>query len=189
MITGLKQSKIEVQSMKLSDLLTTMAQGNLQMPRFQREFVWPVSKTRALLDSMYKEYPIGKLFSQRDNTKRAVSSSKNTLSLSKRDGKIVDDSAADRSEITLSPEAKNLMCWFKDATDNNSVIEFRGRQKKSHLKISFWSRMDDKFECESVTLRELQQHGLIKMRVVDSSRNASSLYKGQLTQKGIEFKC
>lgn len=62
MFAGLQQSKIEVQPMKLSDLLTTMAQGNLQMPRFQREFVWPVSKTRALLDSMYKEYPIGTLF-------------------------------------------------------------------------------------------------------------------------------
>lgn len=39
-----------------------MAQGHFQMPRFQREFVWPVSKTRSLLDSMFKEFPIGTLF-------------------------------------------------------------------------------------------------------------------------------
>ncbi|MGG6237291.1 GmrSD restriction endonuclease domain-containing protein [Nodosilinea sp. AN01ver1] len=48
--------------MPLRDLLSQMAQGYLQMPRFQREFVWPVSKTRALLDSMFKEFPIGTLF-------------------------------------------------------------------------------------------------------------------------------
>ena len=48
--------------MPLGDLLSLVAQGQLQIPRFQREFVWPVSKTRALLDSMYKEFPIGTLF-------------------------------------------------------------------------------------------------------------------------------
>lgn len=62
MFGSMQQSKIKVQSMPLQDLLSNLAQGNLQMPRFQREFVWPVSKTRDLLDSMYKEFPIGTLF-------------------------------------------------------------------------------------------------------------------------------
>lgn len=62
MFSAMQQSKIEVRPMPLKDLLVNMSNGHLQMPRFQREFVWPISKTRALLDSMYKEFPIGSLF-------------------------------------------------------------------------------------------------------------------------------
>jgi hypothetical protein len=54
--------KITVQQLDLATLVTYMKQGNLQIPRFQREFVWPTSKTRALLDSMFKEFPIGTFF-------------------------------------------------------------------------------------------------------------------------------
>ena len=54
--------KIDVQEKKLSELLNDMSTGKLQVPRFQRDFVWPLTKTRALLDSMYKEFPIGTFF-------------------------------------------------------------------------------------------------------------------------------
>jgi hypothetical protein len=54
--------KIEVQPRKLSQILNDMASGKLQVPRFQRNFVWPLTKTRALLDSIYKEFPIGTFF-------------------------------------------------------------------------------------------------------------------------------
>ena len=54
--------KIAVQQLELASLMSQMKQGNLQIPRFQREFVWPTSKTRALLDSMFKEFPIGTFF-------------------------------------------------------------------------------------------------------------------------------
>lgn len=58
----MKRPKIDVQQRKLSDLLYEMETGKLQVPRFQRNFVWPLSKTRRLLDSMYKEFPIGTFF-------------------------------------------------------------------------------------------------------------------------------
>lgn len=58
----LAEAKIKVQPMELASLLNLMALGQLQVPRFQREFVWPVTKTRKLLDSMFKEYPIGTFF-------------------------------------------------------------------------------------------------------------------------------
>jgi len=57
-----KLPKIDVQARKLAELLNEMEIGTLQVPRFQREFVWPLTKTRALLDSMYKEFPIGSFF-------------------------------------------------------------------------------------------------------------------------------
>ncbi len=62
MFEVLQPSKITVRSMPLGDFLELVAQGQLQIPRFQREFVWPISKTLALLDSMFKEFPIGTFF-------------------------------------------------------------------------------------------------------------------------------
>lgn len=54
--------RIDVTQSSLPRILTDMKSGNLQIPRFQRRFVWPVTKTRALLDSIYKEFPIGTFF-------------------------------------------------------------------------------------------------------------------------------
>jgi hypothetical protein len=58
----MQKSKIDVHPYQLPDLIGDMRAGKLQVPRFQREFVWPLTKTRALLDSMYKEFPIGSFF-------------------------------------------------------------------------------------------------------------------------------
>ena len=54
--------KIFVHSDNLPTLLTAIKSGQIQVPRFQRDFVWPLSKTRKLLDSMFKEFPIGSFF-------------------------------------------------------------------------------------------------------------------------------
>ena len=58
----MQQPRIDVQPQKLSQLLNDMELGKLQVPRFQRDFVWPLTKTRRLLDSMYKEFPVGTFF-------------------------------------------------------------------------------------------------------------------------------
>lgn len=60
--TMMQQPKIIVQPRSLPEILNEMATGTLQVPRFQRDFVWPLTKTRELLDSMYKEFPIGTFF-------------------------------------------------------------------------------------------------------------------------------
>lgn len=54
--------KIVVNRYSLGNLMWSMAQGTLRIPRFQREFVWSRNKIIDLLDSMYKEYPIGTIF-------------------------------------------------------------------------------------------------------------------------------
>jgi len=46
-------------SRKYSDLINDIEKGIIKIPKFQREFVWPIDKTAALLDSIVKGYPIG----------------------------------------------------------------------------------------------------------------------------------
>ena len=47
------------ESRKYSDLINDIEKGIIKIPKFQRDFVWPIRKTAALLDSIVKGYPIG----------------------------------------------------------------------------------------------------------------------------------
>jgi len=55
--------KIKIKSdYKLPDIIHDIEKGILRIPQFQREFIWEKSKVIKLLDSIYKEYPIGSFF-------------------------------------------------------------------------------------------------------------------------------
>ena len=44
---------------KYSDLISDISRGQIKIPQFQREFVWSVQKSAALMDSVIKGYPVG----------------------------------------------------------------------------------------------------------------------------------
>ncbi len=46
-----------------------MDRGSIKIPKFQREFVWSISKTAQLLDSILKGYPIGTFILWQTNEK------------------------------------------------------------------------------------------------------------------------
>ncbi len=55
--------KIEPEGSKqIISLLSFLKEGTLRVPRFQRDFVWERNKIISLLDSIFKEYPIGSFF-------------------------------------------------------------------------------------------------------------------------------
>ena len=55
--------KIKIESdYKLPDIIHDIEKGILRIPQFQREFIWEKSKVIKLLDSIYKEFPIGSFF-------------------------------------------------------------------------------------------------------------------------------
>lgn len=56
-IVNIKQPKPE--SRKYEDLINDIERGRVQIPAFQREFVWHIDRTAKLLDSILKGYPIG----------------------------------------------------------------------------------------------------------------------------------
>jgi len=47
---------------KLKHLILEFNEGNIQLPPFQRPYVWKIRKTLNLLDSLYREYPIGAIY-------------------------------------------------------------------------------------------------------------------------------
>ncbi len=57
---------------ELSNIVSDIKSGVIALPEIQRPFVWPGYKSRDLLDSMYRGYPIGTLmFWETDQTERA----------------------------------------------------------------------------------------------------------------------
>jgi len=50
---------VKPQPESLSTIITDIEKGDVKIPRFQREFVWDLKKSAALLDSILKGYPIG----------------------------------------------------------------------------------------------------------------------------------
>ena len=45
----------------VQQLISAITSGALRLPDLQRPFVWPATKVRDLLDSMYRGYPVGEL--------------------------------------------------------------------------------------------------------------------------------
>jgi hypothetical protein len=56
-------TKIEIRNSGLQTLIVSMeTAGILRIPRFQRDYVWERPKVAKLLDSVYREFPIGSFF-------------------------------------------------------------------------------------------------------------------------------
>ena len=52
-------SKFEVNNVSVSTLLGYISDGTIAIPEIQRPFVWDTTKVRDLIDSLYREYPVG----------------------------------------------------------------------------------------------------------------------------------
>ncbi|MBK8025043.1 MAG: DUF262 domain-containing protein [Chloroflexi bacterium] len=53
--------KYEARSLTIDSLLGWVKSGEIAIPEIQRPFVWDTTKVRNLLDSLYKDYPVGYL--------------------------------------------------------------------------------------------------------------------------------
>lgn len=49
----------QTSSVGFNSLVSDIKTGQIKIPQFQRDFVWPVAKAAALMDSIIKGYPIG----------------------------------------------------------------------------------------------------------------------------------
>lgn len=55
------KTQIQTQIRSLSSLLENLREGIIQVPPFQRDFVWDREKVKSLFDSIRKSYPIGSI--------------------------------------------------------------------------------------------------------------------------------
>ena len=53
--------KVEVKNFTLQELIKKIELGDIQLPEFQRDYVWKQTDQKALLESIFYGYPIGSL--------------------------------------------------------------------------------------------------------------------------------
>ena len=51
--------RIQPESVRFADLFSDISRGRIQIPQFQRNFVWSKEQTADLIDSIVKGFPIG----------------------------------------------------------------------------------------------------------------------------------
>jgi hypothetical protein len=54
-------SEITPSAVKIDKLISRVAEGDIKIPAFQRHFVWDQEQVIELLDSIYRDYPIGSI--------------------------------------------------------------------------------------------------------------------------------
>lgn len=58
--------------MKVQTILDSIDSGAIALPEFQRGYVWNRSQVRGLMDSLYREHPVGSLLTWQTRTETAV---------------------------------------------------------------------------------------------------------------------
>lgn len=58
-----------VGTMTIRKLIQSVAEGEIRIPAFQRDFVWEPDRVQFLMDSLYKKYPVGTLLLWRTKEK------------------------------------------------------------------------------------------------------------------------
>jgi len=57
----MSEPRIELQTIKVKQLVADYRSGRIVIPEFQREYVWKKSKAPSLIDSLYRGFPISSL--------------------------------------------------------------------------------------------------------------------------------
>ena len=64
--------KVDVKNFSLQEILKEISDGEIQLPEFQRDYVWNRTDKKALLESIFNGYPIGSLLLQEMDEKKPM---------------------------------------------------------------------------------------------------------------------
>lgn len=105
----------------VQELVIGIDKGSVRLPDIQRPFVWPNSKVRDLIDSMYRGYPVGELmfWANQDGTHtKAIGSAPKTQAASMQ---VVD---GQQRLTSLYAVLKGLEVWREDYSREKVAIAF-----------------------------------------------------------------
>lgn len=103
------------------ELITGVDKGTIRLPDIQRPFVWPNSKVRDLVDSMYRGYPVGELMfwaSRDDSNTKVIGEPTKTQDVSMQ---VVD---GQQRLTSLYAVVKGLPVWREDYSQESIRLAF-----------------------------------------------------------------
>ncbi|WP_027393524.1 GmrSD restriction endonuclease domain-containing protein [Aquimarina latercula] len=144
---------IENGDKKYSSLLTEIETGQIKIPQFQRHFVWDLSSSAKLIDSILKGYPIGTLIYWRTNERlRAVRDIGNIELPEPKKGEFVNYVLDGQQRIT------SLFASLK----GEIIIRENGKQEDfSNIYIDLEAKDDD--EIVIIEIAEKEEYSFVKL--------------------------
>jgi hypothetical protein len=158
--------RIKPDTMSYSELINDIESGIIKIPAFQRDFVWEMNDTIALLDSIYRGYPIGSfLFWETDEHLNSLRNIGNLPLEQVPEGRFASYVLDGQQRIT------SLYASIKEAVINNKkyLIYFDLDNKQ------FVAEKDDDDESRFISLAKIldfENHLDIFNRLPDSRKQA-----------------
>ena len=109
-------AKFEVNNVSVSTLLGYISDGTIAIPEIQRPFVWDTTKVRDLIDSLYREYPVGYIITWKSP-----------------DVKLKDGTASEGKQILI--DGQQRITALTAALLGQEVLD--SNYKKKRIKIAF----------------------------------------------------
>ena len=119
-------AKFEVNNVSVSTLLGYVSDGTIAIPEIQRPFVWDTTKVRDLIDSLYKEFPVGYIITWKSP-----------------DVKLKDGTASEGKQILI--DGQQRITALTAALLGKEVLDSDYKKKK--IKIAFNIRTEEFQTC------------------------------------------
>ncbi|WP_342387887.1 DUF262 domain-containing protein [Salinicoccus bachuensis] len=120
-------SNYNVNNSTVNALLGWIDEGIVAIPEIQRPFVWSATKVRDLLDSLYKDYPIGYIITWQNP-----------------DARLKDGTVSHGKKILI--DGQQRVTALMAAISGHEVLD--GKYKKKRIKIAFHPEKE-KFEVQN----------------------------------------
>lgn len=128
-------AKFDVNNVSVETLLGYVNGGNIAIPEIQRPFVWDSKKVRDLIDSLYREYPVGYIITWKSP-----------------DVKLKDGTASEGKQILIDGQqritALTAALLGKEVLDNN--------YKKKRIKIAF-NLQSEEFQTNNPAIEKQEE--------------------------------
>jgi uncharacterized protein with ParB-like and HNH nuclease domain len=106
----------------VAKLVTMIEDGDLQLPEMQRRYVWPATRVRDLLDSLYRGYPSGAILvweTDREMPSRSLAVEQNQTPF--KGHKLLLDGQQRLTSLTAILRGKPVMVREQEEGDRHSV--------------------------------------------------------------------
>jgi hypothetical protein len=137
-------SQLEIKSMKVRGLFEWFDKRSLAIPEIQREFVWNAKRACALLDSIYRGFPVGTIMIWRTDRKRETML-RHVLHV------LPTFDSVSNKEILFLLDGQQRLSVLHNVREGSSVKPEKGRP--IHFANIFFS-LDDDDECRFFHLKK-----------------------------------
>ncbi|MBQ6285581.1 MAG: DUF262 domain-containing protein [Bacilli bacterium] len=157
-------AKFDVNNVSVETLLGYVKDGTIAIPEIQRPFVWDTTKVRDLIDSLYREYPVGYIITWKSP-----------------DVKLKDGSASEGKQILI--DGQQRITALTAALLGREILD--DNYKKKRIKIAF-NLQTEEFQTNNPAIEKQEEWIPDISEVMKPGFNSFEFVKNYADKFGLE---